>query len=309
VPTITGAAADAKALHDAMKGLGTNVPGVIQILGYRNKQQLLETAAAYQAAHKHSLAEDMKGESALGGHFYDLAFGLITHPTIVRINLIKKATKGAGTRERALIDVLVSSYPQEIQAVHQTDPTAIAAIVDDVGGDFRKIILELLKGTRDWNPNVNDAEAQQCAEILFKAGEGKIGTDEKVFVDIIARRSPQFLARVSAFYSAAHKGRTLEQAIKSETSGYFEDTLLALLKPRDVFIADRLHSAMKGLGTDDTCLKYFFATLSKPEIQEVARIFQERRLADGSKQKTLQQWVEDDTSGAYRDLLRALLSP
>jgi len=302
------AAADAKALHDAMKGLGTNVPGIIAVIAHRNKQQLMEIAAAYGASHKHSLIEDLKGESALNGHFYELAAGLLSSPVQVRINLLKKATKGAGTRERALIDVLVSSYPQEIQAIHQTDPTAIAAVVDDVGGDFRKVVLELLKGTRDWNPNVNDAEAQACAEVLYKAGEGKIGTDEKVFVDIIARKSPQFLFRVSEFYKAAHKGRTIEQAIKSETSGHFEDTLLALLKPRDLFIADRLYSAMKGLGTDDTCLVYFFSILSKPELQEVGRIFTEKRRAAGDKQQTLLQWVEDDTSGNYRDLLRALLS-
>jgi len=302
------AAADAKALHDAMKGLGTNVPGVISVIAHRNKQQLMEIAMAYQSAHKHTLVEDMKGESALGGLFFDLAVGLISSPVHVRINCLKKATKGAGTRERALIDVLVSSYPQEIQAIHQTDPTAIAAVVDDVGGDFRKVVLELLKGTRDWNPIVNDAEAQACADILYKAGEGKIGTDEKVFVDIIARKSPQFLARVSDFYKAAHKGRSIEQAIKGETSGHFEDTLLALLKPRDVFIADRLYSAMKGLGTDDTCLIYFFSILSKPEIQEVGRIFAEKRRAANDKQQSLRQWVEDDTSGNYRDLLRALLS-
>jgi len=302
------AAADAKALHDAMKGLGTNVPGIIAVIAHRNKQQLMEIAAAYGASHKHSLIEDMKGESALGGHFFELAAGLLSSPVQVRINQLKKATKGAGTRERALIDVLVSSYPQEIQAIHQTDPTAIAAVVDDVGGDFRKVVLELLKGTRDWNPNINDAEAQACADVLYKAGEGKIGTDEKVFVDIIARKSPQFLARVSDFYKAAHKGRTIEQAIKSETSGHFEDTLLALLKPRDLFIADRLYSAMKGLGTDDTCLVYFFSILSKPELQEVGRIFTEKRRAAGDKQQTLLQWVEDDTSGNYRDLLRALLS-
>jgi len=302
------AKSDADALYNAFKGIGTNVPAVIAILGHRTKQQLMEMAEEYPKHHKHTLAEDMKGESALGGHFFDLAIGLITHPTQVRVNLLRKATKGAGTRERALIDVLVSSYPQEIVAIAQTDPTVIAAVINDVSGDFKKIMNELLKGIRDWSPVVNDVEAQQVSDKLYAAGEGKLGTDEKVFVEIIARKSPEFLARVSDLYKAKHK-RTLEQAIKSETSGYFEDTLLALLKPRNVFIADRLFHAMKGLGTDDTCLVYFFSILSKAELQEVARIFYERRKhEDGDKAKTLQQWIDGDTSGAYKDLLRAILS-
>jgi len=293
-----------------MKGLGTDVPAVISVLGHRTKQQLLECSAEYSKMHKHSLEEDMRGESALGGHFLELAIGLITHPTAIRIQTLKLATKGAGTRERALIDVLVSSLPFEIQEIGRNDPVVVAAVINDVAGDFKKIMNELLKGSRDWNPVVNQADAQAAAEILYQAGEGRLGTDEKIFVEIIARRSPEFLDRVNEFYKASHKKHSLEHAIKSETSGYFEDTLLGLLKPRFVFIADRLYQAMKGLGTDDSCLVYYFSVLSKQEIQEVARVFYERRKAeDGDKAKTLNQWIDGDTSGAYRDLLRSLLQP
>jgi len=302
--------ADVQTIHKAMKGLGTDVPAVISVLGRRTKQQLLELSAEYSKLHKHSLEEDMRGESALGGHFLELARGLISHPTQIRISTLKNATKGAGTRERALIDVLVSSLPFEIQEIGRSEPSVIAAVINDVAGDFKKIMNALLKGNRDWNPVVNDGEAQSCAELLYQAGEGRLGTDEKIFVDIIARKSPEFLARVNDYYKSGHKKHSLEHAIKSETSGYFEDTLLGLLKPRFVFIADRLFQAMKGLGTDDSCLVYYFSVLSKQEIQEVARVFYERRtVEDGDKAKTLQQWIDGDTSGAYRDLLRALLQP
>jgi len=258
----------------------------------------MEIAATYPQSHKHSLEENLRSETS--GHFRDLLIGLITHPTKVRVHLLEKATHGPGTRERALIDVLVPSTNEEIHAIQQENPRVIADILNDVSGDFKKVLVELLKGTRDYNPTVNDEEAQQVAETLFKAGEGKLGTDEKVFVEVISKRSPKFLERVGEFYKTQHK-HTLEQAIKAETSGHFEDVLIGLTKPRDVYIADRLFKAMDRPGTDDTCLVYFFSILSKPELQVIGQLFQARH------KKTLLEMVKGDTSGDYRNLLTALM--
>jgi hypothetical protein len=295
----SSAKADVETLHKAFKGIGTDEKAVIGVLGHRTKEQLRAIAAEYPQTHKHSLDENLRSE--LSGHFRDLAVGLATDPTKVRIQLLEKATKGAGTRERALIDILVGCTNDEIRQIQQEDPRIIAGVLNDVSGDFKKVLVELLKGTRETNTTVDDEQAQAVAEKLYKAGEGKLGTDEAVFVDIIAKKSPEFLAKVSDFYKAKHK-HSLEQAVKSETSGYFEDTLVGLLKTRLVFIADRIFKAMDGAGTDDTCLVYFFSVLSKKEIQEVARIFQQRH------QKSMAEVIKGDTSGDYRNLLLALLS-
>jgi len=293
------AKADCETLHKAFKGLGTDEKAVISVLAHRTKEQLRAISTEYPQAHKHSLEENLKSE--LSGHFRDLSIGLISEPVKVRVALLEKATKGAGTRERALIDVLVGCTNEEIREIQQENPRIIASVLNDVSGDFKKVLVELLKGTRDQSTSVNDEEAQALAEKLYKAGEGKLGTDEAVFIDIVAKRSPAFLSRVSEFYKAKHK-HSLEQAIKSETSGYFEDTLVGLLKPKHVFIADRIFKAMDGAGTDDTCLVYFFSVLPKHELQEIARIFQERH------KKTMADMVKGDTSGDYRNLLIGLIS-
>jgi len=296
------AAADCDTLHKAFKGLGTDEKSVIDVLGHRTKQQLLDIAAEYPKNHKHTLEENLKSE--LSGYFRDLAIGLVTNPTKIRVQLLEKATKGAGTRERALIDVLVGSTNDEIKQIQQEDPRVIAAVLNDVSGDFKKVLNELLKGTREPpGTPVNDDEAKSVAEKLYKAGEGKLGTDEEVFISVVAKRSPDFLARVSDHYKAISKHHhTLEQAVKSETSGYFEDTLIGLIKPRLIFIADRLFKAMDGIGTDDTCLIYFFSVLNKPEIHEVAKLHQQRH------NKTLAEMIKGDTSGDYKNLLLGLLS-
>jgi len=290
---------DCLTLHNAFKGIGTDEKAVISVLGHRNKQQLMAIAAEYPKHHKHDLEKNLQSE--LSGHFRDLAVGLVRSPTKVRTELLLKATKGAGTREKALIDVLVGSTAEELRAMQQENPAIFGKVLDDVSGDFKKVMFELLKGNRSSDPNVNDAEAAAVAEQLYKAGEGKIGTNEKVFVDVLCKHSPEFLMRVSDHYKSHHK-HDLAHAIKSETSGYFEDTLLGLLKPKYIFIADRLFQSMDGLGTDDTALIYFFSVLDRPEIRQVAQLIQQRH------NKNLLSLVSGDTSGDYQSLLKAILS-
>jgi len=291
--------ADCEALHNAFKGVGTDEKAIINVVAHRNKQQLFEIAAQYPQTHKHSLEENFKSETS--GHFQGLLIGMITHPTKVRVNLLEKATKGAGTREKALIDVLVTASNEEIKAIQQEHPRVIADVLNDISGDFKKVIVELLKGTRDFSTHVDEDAAKDVAEKLYKAGEGKLGTDEGTFVAAITKHSAAFLARVSEHYKAKHK-HTLEQAVKGETSGYFEDALVALLKPRLVYIADRLYNAIAGAGTDDTCLIFFFSILSKHELHEVAQIYHERH------KKSLLEMVKGDTSGDYKNLAIAILS-
>lgn len=58
----------------------------------------------------------------------------------------------------------------------------------------------LLQGNRDENQSVNHQMAQEDAQRLYQAGEGKLGTDESCFNMILATRSfPQLKATMEAY--------------------------------------------------------------------------------------------------------------
>ena len=60
--------------------------------------------------------------------------------------------------------------------------------------------LPLLQGNRDENQNVNHQLAQEDAQRLYQAGEGRLGTDESCFNMILATRSfPQLKATMEAY--------------------------------------------------------------------------------------------------------------
>jgi len=110
-----------------------------------------------------------------------------------------------------------------------------------------------------------------------------------------------FLQKVSQIYSTRHKKHTLQTAVKKETSGDFKKVLLALMKTRYEYYADRLFHAMWGIGTDDRALVYIFSILTKAELRIVSQIFHARR------KKGLESYIKGDTSGDYEKLLRELL--
>jgi hypothetical protein len=61
----------------------------------------------------------------------------------------------------------------------------------------------------------------------FKAGEGKLGTDESELIRILASRSfPQLRATFEAYNRIADKD--IASSIKSETRGNLEDALVAI---------------------------------------------------------------------------------
>jgi hypothetical protein len=291
--------ADVEAIGKAIKGLGTDEKALNNIYGHRTKEQLLQVAAAYPAHHRHTLEQAIKGDTS--GHYETLLLWLAKPVNEVKTSLLKYATKGAGTAERYLIDVLAPSSNAEIKALFQTDPTAITAVLNDVKhGHFAKTIEIILKAQRNEDPTFNEDETVRVAESLYKAGEGRLGTDESTFTEALTTYSVPFLRRVSYHYAQKHK-HSLEQAIKKETSGHYEDLLIALTKTKIEYFADRFWTAIHGLGTDDHFLCYAFGILTRPELVEIGRLFHERH-----PETTLQKAVKGDVSGHYGDLLNML---
>lgn len=276
---------DAETIHKAVQGMGTDEKAINQVLGHRTKEQIQEIAKAYHEHYKTSLLSDIKGDTS--GNYKRLLISLINTPVQNKKELILRATKGLGTTEKYLVDVLAPCSNHEIIELYQNDPKIIHAIIDDVSsGNFAKVVETVLKGQRDERESIPDDEALTAAERLFKAGEGKLGTDEKVFNEVITKYSPHALKQISHEYQKKHK-HSLEQAIKGETSGNYEDLLLALLKTRHEYFADRLYDAIAGLGTDDTFLIYAFGVLSKHDAHKVAHIFNERHPKRGGLAKAV----------------------
>lgn len=83
------------------------------------------------------------------------------------------------------------------------------------------------QAVRNYPTKTNPEAAQQLAEELFKAGEGKSGTSVEVFNKIFAHESYEQLKFIFEKYKAI-SGHTIEQALKKEISGDLQTAMLAI---------------------------------------------------------------------------------
>jgi len=291
---------DAKRLHKAIAGLGTDEKMLIRILGNRSKTQLLQISDAYGKHHKNSLEHDLKGDCS--GNFLTLMLELI-RPTIKnKIDTLKGAMDGVGTREKSLIDVLCQSFPDEINAMKRDWPgknTLEQTVSSETSGDFKKLLGRLLEGKRMLYSSMNPNEAEAVARELYNAGEARFGTNDSFFIRIFTTYPPEFLQLVDAHYDRLY-AHTLKHAVEKETSGDYQTALIALMTAPWDYFAHRIYHAMHGTGTDDKALIYCFSVLSEGQLKYISTIFKQRFGRD------LKEMIRGDCSGHYKDLLLEL---
>jgi annexin A7/11 len=73
-------------------------------------------------------------------------------------------------------------------------------------------LLAYLSTPRHEGPEVDRDVAQKDAKVLYKAGEKKLGTDEKIFVQIFSQRSGTHLDVVSSYYPNMY-GHSLKKVL------------------------------------------------------------------------------------------------
>ncbi|MEE6479121.1 hypothetical protein FKM82_012141 [Ascaphus truei] len=136
------------------------------------------------------------------------------------VQKLRKAMKGTGTDEDAVIDVIANrtiAQRQEIKSAYKS--TVGKDLMDDVKseltGNFEKVILGLLTP-------ITLYDVQELNAAMKGAG-----TDEGCLIEILASRSPDEIKRINDTYRIKY-GRSLEDDICSDTSGMFERILVSL---------------------------------------------------------------------------------
>lgn len=109
------------------------------------------------------------------------------------------------------------------------------------------------------------------ADELKNAMRG-VGTDESALIKIIGNRNPAEIEAIKKAYLSKN-GKDLSAAIKSETSGHFEQVLLGVLKDPRQYDSDVIHNAMRGLGTDEETLMLFLTGRDGHHKEKIKEIY------------------------------------
>jgi hypothetical protein len=298
---------DAQAIRNAMKGAGTDEAAVTIVLGRRSSEQRVEIKQKYKTLYGKDLEDDLTGE--LSGKYRQTVVALLLTPTQYDVEELKRAMKGSGTDEDALVEILCTRSNGDILKIKEAyklkhKNNLEDDLVSETSGHFKRLLVSLSTGNRSEDTAVDAAKAKKDAQDLYEAGEKKFGTDESVFNMILCSRSPAHIKAIVAEYVKISK-KTLEKAIDSEMSGDLRRGMTAILQAvvsKQRFFAERLHWSMKGLGTNDDTLIRIVVSRCEVDMVQIMEEFQKQY------GKSLESFIAGDTSGDYKNLLLTLIN-
>lgn len=224
--------------------------------------------------------------------------------------IVKQALRPETFNLEAATEIICSRTPSQIQIFKQHYHAKFGVYLEHdidsrVSGDLKRLLHTYVSVPRHEGREVDHELAQNDAKTLYKAGEKKLGTDDKTFIRIFSERSAAQLAAINSAYHSLY-GKSLKKAVKGETSGHFKHALLAILQCSEnpaMYFAKVLRKAMKGLGTDDTTLIRVIVTRTEIDMQYIKAEYHKKY------KKTLNDAVHSEISGHYRAFLLSLLGP
>eukprot|EP00928_Gymnodinium_smaydae_P021600 TRINITY_DN18451_c1_g3_i1.p1 TRINITY_DN18451_c1_g3~~TRINITY_DN18451_c1_g3_i1.p1 ORF type:complete len:1466 (+),score=323.52 TRINITY_DN18451_c1_g3_i1:52-4449(+) len=294
----------AKALNGAMEGMGTSEDQLIRVICNSSLKERAQIREAYENMYGRDLVEHIQSETS--GSFQNILVSVL-ECTSYRESVdytadckkLKQAMDGFGTDEKAIIEVVASKSPQQVEYLRERWQVmyGVPSLYDRInsetsdwgtsiftGDSFRQAILSLLR-----------PPAQRLAFAVRDCMKGW-GTDETGLVTLLTHLSEKQRKELVDTYATIDGGGDLVEHIKGDTSGDFEQALLALVRPAPQTWAYAMDGAMRGLGTSDNLLINMMV-LAKDRMDEVRSFFEEKN------GKTLAEWIEGDCSGDYKDTL------
>jgi len=224
----------AMVLRHAMAGMGTDEKALVDVICTKDKHEMEMVRRAYGALYERDLIKDLEKECS--GDFKRIMVSLAgagreTKP--VDEDLAKEDAKdlydagqGAwGTDEGTFNRIFASrSFPQ-LRATMKFYKKKTGEDMDDVidkemGGDLKDAFLTLVRYIKD--------PITYYSEVLYRSMKG-MGTDDERLIRTVLSRCEIDLGAIKERYEKLHQ-KTLDKAIKKETSGDYEKIMLALVR-------------------------------------------------------------------------------
>ncbi|XP_064031674.1 annexin A4 [Pogoniulus pusillus] len=218
---------------------------------------------------------------------------------------LRKAMKGLGTDEDAIIDILTKLNTAQRQQVLITYKSTIGRdLIDDLkselSGNFERVIVAMMTPSTMY-------DVQELRRALKGAG-----TDEGCLIEILASRSNQEIQHINHNYRLKY-GSSLEEDIVSDTSSTFRRVLVSLAtgnRDEGTYVDSALaqqdaqclyEAGEKRWGTDEVQFMSILCTRNRQHLLMVFDVY--RSIAN----KDITDSIKSEMSGDLEDALLAVV--
>jgi len=298
---------DIEAVRKAMKGFGTDEKALIAVLAKKDPLQMETIRTQYDQRMMRNMTGDLEKETS--GYFAKGLVELSRGPLVSDCWNIKEATRGMGTKEVVLDDILIGRSNADMIAIKEKyqqlfKTTLEADLKADLSAATEQMYMMIIAARRaeDSHP-VNPQEIEQAVTELQAGMGGFAGKNVPQVCQILTSKNDAQIKAIAQSYQQRFQ-KSLDSVIKSAFSGHMEDALRLLIARatnRAEAEAMRLEEAMAGMGTKDNLLvmrvirchwnQQFMTAVSN----EYKRVYK----------KDLIKRIEGETKGDYERLMVA----
>ncbi|KAM3606884.1 uncharacterized protein V6R79_025111 [Siganus canaliculatus] len=224
------------------------------------------------------------------------------------VEVLRKAMKGFGTDEQAIINLLGSRSNKQRVPLARAYKTSYGKdlfkdLHSELSGDFRKLVMATLKSPAEFD-----------AYELNSAIKGA-GTDEACLIEILSSRSNAEIKEINRIYKQEYK-KSLEDAISGDTSGHFRRLLISLAQGNrderenvDISLAKQdaqsLYAAGENkLGTDESKFNAILCARSKPHLRAVFLEYQ--RMCGRDIEKSISREMSGDLESGMLAVVKCI---
>jgi annexin A7/11 len=252
-------------------------------------------------------------EKKTSGWFEYALMGMVYGPIEWDARLVHEACSRPGTKESALTEILLNRTNTEIEQLKIAynkiyGKSLTDMVLDDLSFATKKMFQMALHGHRDAEGPIDRNKILADMDIIDQYARSVGEADNTAICSVLITRAHSHLVELSNEFHRCH-ARPITEIIRKKFSGHMKEGLEFIAEgikdegdgvQRD---AGELMKAMKGLGTKDTWLiwRIVRAHWNRPRWGHIQQAFA------SMYNKSLYNWVESETSGAYRDLMLALV--
>lgn len=302
---------DATVLHEAFKGFGTNENAITSIFAGRSLEQRQAIQEAYKSKFEKDLLDDLRSE--LSGNYLYALEGLISDPADFHAKHIKSIVSPRislpGNSDVALLEVLcvLSKVELDVISAAYSGLYKVSLLEDvkaNVKGPFAAATVAILEGGHDESVPTPD-KVKKDVDLLVNLTPEQWTPENNQLMDLFIKNNIFYIFSVLSGFKTATQKDILEIASTAPLPEFREGFKAIVGSAQDqwAFFADQLYMSMKGIGTCDKKLIYIIIFRCETDLKNIENTFQEKY------KSSLHNFIRDDTSGDYKNLLIALAGP
>lgn len=200
-----------------MKGFGTDEKTLIRVLATKDPLQIDAIRDAYSRHIGRNLQKDIESETK--GYLEKGLVALARGPLANDVHLLREAISGPGTNEEILNDVLLGRSNADMHAIKSMYQREFGRSLEaDVKGDLsmkteQHFLIALGANRAEESAPIIPQAIDQEVQELYRATEGKMGTDEMLVCSILSTRSDSQIRAINETYERKFR-RRLEDVIR-----------------------------------------------------------------------------------------------